>query len=444
MSGRQFYISLTGGDVMRATTLEQVLRFFDPREPLSGQLLRDWFVPRTGSPRRRLELSLTLQFDEPQKVLLVGHRGSGKTTELNKLATEIEAKFNVIGFNVLDITGRTNLQYEDLMLAISTQVTQDCIRRHLLDRPLSDPVRNGWEDVRNWWSRLVTGLEFRPPAAEADIGVQLSTLLGQVEVGARQSSITREALKDQINRHMPELLRRLNWVIEQAELGGGRRLLIVVEGLDKVDLQTAIDIFRDHAPTITAPKADMIYTCPIALRYSDHYNTIRLSFPEVCFLPNVGTRHSDGSVDTGGADILRKVALSRMEPQLIEPEALDLIVQANGGVPVWLVFLMRTAALYALERDEQARCITDEDAQNAIKELRREVLVPLTRHDLEVLRERHRDRQLTNDADEQRLLYNGSVIDYTDGEPWCDVHPVLWPILEREHGQLIAEAKQTS
>jgi energy-coupling factor transporter ATP-binding protein EcfA2 len=417
---------------MRAQTLEQVIRFFDPREPLTGQLLRAWFVPREGSPRRRLKISLTVRINEPQKILLVGHRGSGKSTELNKLAEEIADRFGVIGFNVLDVTGRTNLEYEDLMLAISTQVTQDCIDKHLIGRPLSDPVRSGWEAVRDWWRRIVTGLEFQPPAADAEIGVQLNMLLGQVEVGARQSSLTREALKEQINRHMPELIRSLNWVIAEAERSGGKRLVIVVEGLDKVDLDTAITIFRDHAPTIIAPRADMIYTFPLALRHSDHYNTIRLSFPEVCYLPNITTRHGDGTPDADGAAMLRRLVLARMDEALIEPAALDLLVAANGGIPVWLVFLMRAAALYALERSDAATQITVRDAENAIRELRREVLVPLTRHDRGVLRARHRDRRLSNDADEQRLLYNGSLIDYSNGEPWCDAHPVLWPLLERD------------
>ena len=94
---------------MKAVNLEQVIRLFDPTKPLTGQLLNQWFVPRKGSPRPRLKISLKSQYDEPQKALLIGHRGSGKSTELNKLAEEIGDQFHVIGFNVLDITGRTNI-----------------------------------------------------------------------------------------------------------------------------------------------------------------------------------------------------------------------------------------------------------------------------------------------------------------------------------------------
>jgi energy-coupling factor transporter ATP-binding protein EcfA2 len=418
---------------MRANTLKQVVLNFDPREPLSGDKLASWFVARNKSPRERLKIALTIEA-KPQKVLLIGHRGSGKTTELNKLSEEVKEHFHIIGFNVLDITGRTNLEYEDLMLAISTQVTRDCIRNGLINRPLSAPVRKGWEDLRDWWRQVVAGTELSQTAAEAEIGVQLSTLLGQIELGVSQSSLTREALKDQINRQMPDLIKRLNWVIEQAEAGDRKRLLIVVEGLDKVDFDSALSIFQGHGTTITKPSATMIYTFPILLHHSHYYNAIEANFSSFCFLPNLVTRDVNGAPNTAGRDTLRNLVLARMEERLIEPDALDLIIEANGGVPVRLVSLMRAASLFALERDERANRITCDDVREAVRELRTSMSKALTREDLQVLRARHKDRKLTNDAAEQRLLYNGSLIDYShaSGEMWCDAHPALWPLLEQD------------
>ena len=220
---------------------------------------------------------------------------------------------------------------------------------------------------------------------------------------------------------------------------GNKRLLLIVEGTDKVDLEPAMSIFRDHAPTITSPKATMIYTFPIDLRHTDHWNTIRLNFPSMYFLPNILTRNADGSDNEQGLNTLRRLVWARAEARLVEPEALELVIRANGGIPSRLVFLMRASALYALERDEQAGVITVDDARNAIQELRREIEVTLTRNDLKVLRERHRDRKLTNDTDEQRLLYNGSLVEYSDGDVWCDAHPALWPLLELEDDNAIPE-----
>ena len=138
---------------MKATDLRQTLRFFDPQKPLENEAeLREWFVQRPRSPRLRLRtlLESRTEVGDPHKILLVGHRGSGKTTELNKLRAEIDASYHTIGFDVLDVTGRTTLGYEDLMLAVSTRVTQDCIEHDLIPQPVSRPLREGWQRLQDY------------------------------------------------------------------------------------------------------------------------------------------------------------------------------------------------------------------------------------------------------------------------------------------------------
>ncbi len=174
----------------------------------------------------------------------------------------------------------------------------------------------------------------------------------------------------------------------------------------------------------------MIYTLPLALRYSDHFNSIQMSFHDAEFLPNLCARHADGREDADGLAALRRLVTARMAEELIDDDALDMLLLANGGIPVSLVVLMRRSTLYALERG--AERIAIDDAKKAVRDLRRDVLAPLKRGDYGVLRARHRDRRLTNDPEEQRLLYNGSLIEYSNEVPWCDAHPVLWGLLEEE------------
>ena len=93
---------------MKAVNLEQAIRFFDPRKPLTGPQLSYWFIERPDTPRDRLEAFLRSQID-PVNLLLIGPRGSGKTTELNKLAEALADRFHAIGFSALAVTGRTNM-----------------------------------------------------------------------------------------------------------------------------------------------------------------------------------------------------------------------------------------------------------------------------------------------------------------------------------------------
>jgi hypothetical protein len=417
---------------MKATDLRQALQFFDPQQPLESEVeLREWFVQRPQSPRSRLRMLLESRTEagDPQKILLVGHRGSGKTTELTKLSFEVAASYHTISFDILEILGRTNLAYEDLMLAVSTQVMQACIERDLVREPLSAPVRKLWGELYDWWTTLVAGRDFER-APEASISIKLKTLLGQIELGVKHSSEARDAINARLRDRMPELVRHLNRVVDQAETDRTKRLLVVIEGLDKIDLPSATSLFRDHAPTITSPRVTMIFTFPLALRQSDDFNTVRLSFPVVEFLPNFRAYDSLGEPDLDGRKALETLVTSRMDESLLTPEAMDLLLGMNGGIPAWLVILVRNAVLYTLDRS--AEQITLADVAQAVRDLRRDTLAPLTRDDREVLRKRHVDRLLTNDKTERRLLYNGSLIEYPNEEPWCDAHPVLWNLLERE------------
>jgi Cdc6-like AAA superfamily ATPase len=418
---------------MKAINLDQVITFFNQREPLSTpQQLRDWFVQRHRSPRRYLRYALlnAQQNKRANKVLFVGHRGSGKSTELNKLISELAEQFEPIHFDLLEVSGRSTPQYEDLMLALSTQVTAQCIDRHLITRPASDRLSAAWSEVRDWWLHLIAGLDFHPAQGEMSTYAELSTLVGQVEIGVSASSLTHDQIIALVNRHMPELIRRLNLVIDEAQRHlNPRRLLLIVEGLDKIDLESARNIFHHHATTIIQPNADMVFTYPLALRLSDDFQNVRLNFHEHRILHNIAPYQPNGAVHEEGVAALRNLVLKRMEPRLIQSQALDDLILASGGVIVHLVSLVRSAALHAQDRNEDAAQIMQEDVQNAIRDLRDDLSINLRRTDWKLLIERRADRKISNEAEMQRLLYTGALVEYTNHLPWCDVHPVLWPLL---------------
>lgn len=415
---------------MKARNLASIPQFFNPREALSGQHLNTWYVQRPATPRNRLRIALVNQ-REPQKVLFVGHRGSGKSTELNKLAEEVNESFHTIGFNALDVVGRSSMRYEDLMLTLATQITRRCIDDNLVGRPRAEPLREGWQGVADWWRRVVAGIDFPSAAGEISTSATLSTLLGEIEIGISQSSFTRDQLNDLVDRQMPELIRQLNWVIGEAERHlNPRRLLVIVEGLDKVDLEAARNIFRDHATTITALHASMVYTFPLALRYSQDYRTVQRHFNTDLYLHNLAVRRDDGADDHEGMATLREIVLKRLEPQLIAAEALSQIAQASGGLPSDLIRLVNAAAIYALERSDAALAVEPGDAQNAIRDLRRELAATLSMAEWKLLKQCHANRLLTNEPEIQQLLYKGALVEYSNSRQWCDVHPLLWSLLD--------------
>lgn len=180
----------------------------------------------------------------------------------------------------------------------------------------------------------------------------------------------------------------------------------------------------------------MIFTFPNALRFSDHFDTIKRDFAGCEVFPNIALRHPDGTPDPAGSESLGRLILARLEEKLADPEALDLLIQASGGQFTSLIFLVQSAAVAAKARSCPPEHLTGADAKLAVQLLRRDLVGPLSRQDYATLRARHADRRLTNEPEERRLLYNGTLLEYGDGQPWCDAHPVLWQLLEQmnDHG----------
>ncbi|MEW5767549.1 MAG: hypothetical protein AB1797_07965 [bacterium] len=66
---------------MIAQTLKQAMQVFDPNKPLESD---EYYVLREHNPLKKMEVYL-LNNPGFQKILFSGHRGSGKSTELNRL-----------------------------------------------------------------------------------------------------------------------------------------------------------------------------------------------------------------------------------------------------------------------------------------------------------------------------------------------------------------------
>ena len=419
---------------MKAINLSQVITFFNQRKPLdSPQELRDWYVARPRSPRQYLYDALlnAQQTNAITKILFVGHRGSGKSTELHKLTTELTEHFETINFDVQDVLGRSRLGYQDVMLALITQTTKQCIAKDLLMTPAAEHLRDTWQGLGDWWLKLVSGLDFQSASSEITTTAGLQTLVGDIELGIKRSPHTYEQVMDQVEQQMSELIRRLNIVIAEAEKKlAPRRLLLIVEGLDKVDLESARNIFHEHGSSILAPEAAQIYTYPLALRLSPDFQNVRMSYSEHKPLHNLATHHADGSRHEAGFAALKSLALKRMNAELIDEEALALLIDNSGGVVVHLISLIRSAALYAKGREAAVEKIIVVDAQSAIRDLSDDLSINLRVADWRLLQQRHEDHRVSNEKQMQRLFYTGALVEYTNNRPWCDLHPALWSLLD--------------
>jgi ABC-type transport system involved in cytochrome c biogenesis ATPase subunit len=91
-----------------------IVRAFDPYQPIAIGDPQHYYVERPDSPLGELMTKLIVNLNHPRKIILTGHRGSGKSSELAKLAGDMADEVAVIRidaqstFNLFDV-GHTEL-----------------------------------------------------------------------------------------------------------------------------------------------------------------------------------------------------------------------------------------------------------------------------------------------------------------------------------------------
>ena len=407
---------------MTAKTLVQALNIFDPESPLkTDQELQDYFVERAMSPLQELALLLR-HTGRPQKILFTGHRGSGKSTELAKLTSLLKDQFFVVDYSVKNVLNLFDVSYVDVLFSLATRLIRAATERQVeVKEELLCHILDFTKEV----SKEVV-IEKR---GEASVGAELNFYVIKLEGKVGKEATTRTLVREKVEPRLSDLLENVDLLSREIERATGRRVLVIVEDLDKADLARARELFCGHAPSLTSPGCCIIYTFPTALRHDNDFIQIRQNFSEPVVLPNFPVSHRDGSPDEAGLACLQKILTRRAEERLFTPGALTGLVGWSGGLARELVILARRACLVAMEAEKPA--IDEEVVEQAAARMRIDYEVLLTTEQLDLLRGVRDRKRVENDEKHRALLHNLSALEYRNGEGvWYDVHPIVRPLLE--------------
>jgi hypothetical protein len=163
------------------------------------------------------------------------------------------------------------------------------------------------------------------------------------------------------------------------------------------------------------------------LFYTKEFEAIR---DQAIFLPNIKLHpHTEPEVpDRDGYLTLRQFVNVRMTPNLIDSQALEQAISYSGGVFREMARIMRTAIGRARRR-KSAR-VENVDVEWASTEIRNEYRRILDEADIELLKRVHQQNHLEYDERLRPLLQLLAILEYRNGENWCDIHPVLRKLIE--------------
>ena len=414
-------------------------QLFKPEEPLATpEELKSFYVQRDNSPVDKL-VSLLAMEDEPAKFLLAGHRGGGKTTELRRLQQKLNDSYTVIWIDTQTALDRYNIGYAEVVVLIGSEIARQAIKSNWLsskDKLLIDLQES------------LKTVVYQDKDSYTE-GLGLPNFLDKVGLILKRG-LTKESTKTlNVRPSLSNILDRVNGIIDKAEKETKQKLLIIVDGLDRHDQATALDMFSSSL--LTELNCHIIYSIPIALRYSPNFRQPMESFQKCLDLHNPPVFECDDNLcptthhNSSGRKILNDVINKRINTLgdsykgLFNPDALELICEKSGGVMRDLVRLARTACEIGLRN--KLILVDFKTAQEAVQEVRREY--NLSDYHYPELDSVHCTGKLTTKTHSlpnkgefiicDELLQNKLVLGYYNSrqEPWFDVNPILIEDLQR-------------
>jgi hypothetical protein len=381
-------------------------------------------VEPEDKPLDRLKRALLRQHRQPPKYFFSGHRGCGKSTELNRLAAddEIKERFFIVKYSVKDVCDVNNLDYIDVLFSIGAQL-------YIQYLEAGGKLESGLiKELDGWKNSIIEKEAAASTSAEVSIESGIKAFFISFLAKIKSEDSTRKTIRQKIEPKLSELIDKINMLIADIEGKEKKKILVLIDDLDKPRLDQAKIIFFNNYTAITQPSCFIVYTVPISIYFTSEFTVLKES---KFFLPNVKlhSKNDKTSRDKIGYELMRLFVSNRMKTELIEPDALNHAIKIGAGVFRESARVMQIAIDRAIEKGRKN--IINEDVDWAESELRGDFKRQLTTDDYIILKEICDKNEMRGIERIENLLHNLSVLEYVNGEPWCDVHPVIEKLLKK-------------
>ena len=421
----------------------------DPNEPLepSDPRFVDFDEIRGFTLRKRLSRLLDAAAQPPHvqyvQVAVAGHRGAGKSTELNRVQADlVESGYCTMRAAVDDILDRENISFSDV-IRLLLLLLEDFFGNEVAT---DEHVRDAFQNVNDWFREVTKSreqvvadaTEFALSAslggsvnAEASVGViklktDLGKFLGALNAVSKSETKARTEIREAVERYPDQLVSNLNLLLRALRMRFpgrvGKGLVFILDNVDKYQNAMVNQAFLRYSSLFHQIEAHIVFTIQAALLHnppegsvSDGFNSLELPM-----LPVFADRSRTPRPDV--VERIRQAVYLRVPRELFgEGDAgVDKFVIQSGGCWRDLLRLIQAALLGA-----PAEILTRQDRERAQHEVaqifHRLIQKP---EQLKILARTHQSFNVLSDEDTRYLLYHRCLLNYNH-VGWYGVHPLM-------------------
>lgn len=431
---------------------QEIYQRFDPEESVPVER-PGWRADRTYSPTQDILEQLALPF-APARVILLGTTGTGKTTELRRVA---EARANDDFVVFLDLVDHFSKVVGNPEALERIQTWEVCFLAGLAAyRAAEERLGFTWppdvlQGLADAWTALARSTQTpAPPAGQLDLGKLARSMVllasavvpgsGLVGAGLKALEGATESLKwnllmGQSKVALPDddplvrgMLAAVNRILGELQLRH-RRALLIIDGLDRIreiDRARALFIDSNMLPRL----ASAVLLCgPFALRHHTAVVTVR-GFQKIFALVNEPVLRQDQPSEPGNGvaffwDVFRRRVQDLTPEEILPHEQLVRLSYYSGGRARDFVRSVRNLAAkaYVAQAARADAALVDK----VLDDERRFLEMGMHTGHIELLRAVMRDpaHSLPQDELVWSMLQESRLLPYPNETEWFYPHPLL-------------------
>ncbi len=381
---------------------------------------------------------------ECSSCLLLGHRGCGKSTELNRMTERLAgdgyyAKTVKCGMD-LDLF---NIVYSDLFILMGEALLE--IAEELeceLEEKTLERIKNFWGEGTETMISQEAGTAF----VESGVSVETKSILAgilniftNIKTDLKFNEEIRKEYRKKISIRSSEWIGILGNVAEAiTRKTEGKRPIVIFEDLDKLNPEDAWKVFYNYAAILSGMTFPVIYTFPISLSYDARFSAIENYFVTKT-LPMIKIETIESQRFQEGIDVICEIVKKRARLELFEGGVLETLIQYTGGSLRDLFRVINTSAKRAERRNSES--ISMEDAEYALEEVKSSLTRRIEEKEYRfLLNIYHKNKERIEDKEMLLKMLQASVVLEYNGKRWHNVHPLVVKFF-KEQG-LIEDVRQ--